>query len=124
MICDHIRDLQEFENLYKTRPMANQYDFDWLINNPLLFCFYGEGEDKSLKGYLTVQDEEGELTLSGAAVRKNMADNIDAIIFVCNAIKQDIYSYTYSKPARICLLKAGFKHIKDDKYIRRYANNG
>lgn len=121
MILDHLRNLEELKKLYNSRPMANQYDFDWLVNNPYLFCFYDENNGE-LRGYITVQNEEGELTLSGAAVRKNMADNINAIIKVCESFKQDMYSYTTSKPARICLLKAGFKHIKDDKYIRRYIN--
>jgi len=122
MILDHCRDIEELHHLYVTRPMRNQYEWNWLINNPYLFCFYAEEGQKELRGYITVQDEEGELTLSGAAVRKNMADNINAIIKVCEAFKQDMYSYTTSKPAKICLLKAGFKHIKDDKYIRRYVN--
>lgn len=122
MICDHCRNFQELFLLYTKRPMPNQYDWAFLINNPYLFCFYDEG-DGTLKGYITVQEENGKLTLSGASVRKNMADNINAIILVCNGFNQDMYAYTTVKPAKICLLRAGFKHIKDDEYIRS-AKNG
>lgn len=121
MICDHIRDLEEFKLLYYKRPMPNQYDWDFLVNNPNLFCFYDE-ENGKLKGYITVQKEDDKLTLSGASYRKNMTDNINAIIMICNAFNEDMYSFTKVKPAKICLLKAGFKHIKDDIYIRRKQN--
>jgi hypothetical protein len=117
MICDHCRNLKELNLIYRTRPLPNQYDWDFLINNPNLFCFYGENDGK-LKGYITIQKENGKLTLSGASVRKNMSENINAIVKVCEAFKQDIYSYTKVKPAKICLLRAGFKHIKDDEYVR------
>lgn len=125
MICDHCRDEKELYLLYTKKPMPNQYDWDFLINNPNLFCFYDE-ENGELKGYITVQREsplsprrEREvLTFSGASVRKNMAENIKAIIMVCKAFNEDIYSYTKVKAAKICLLRAGFKHIKDDEYVR------
>jgi hypothetical protein len=121
MICDHCRNIEELKELYTKRPMPNQYDWDWLINNPNLFCFYGE-EKGDLRGFITVQREGGKLTLSGTSVRKNMSDNIDAIIMVCNAFSEDMYSYTKVKAAKLCLLKAGFKHIKKDEYMR-FCNN-
>lgn len=117
MIIDHIRDIEEFKALYDSRPMPVPYDYDWLIKNPCLYCFYGE-EKGDLRGFITVQREDGELTLSGVSVRKNMPDNVDAIVTVCEGFNEDMYSYTKVRPAIICLLKAGFKHLKDDKYVR------
>ena len=69
MIIDHIRDIEEFRAFYNTYKMPNQYDFDWLIANPNLFCLYDE--DSVLWGYITVQREGGLLTLSGASKRLN-----------------------------------------------------
>ena len=66
--------------------------------------------------------EDDKLTLSGASYRKNMADNINAIVMVCEAFNENMYAFTRVKPAIICLLKAGFKHIKEDIYIRRKQN--
>lgn len=121
MICDHIRDIEEFREFYKNRPMPNQYDWDFLVNNPNLFCFYDE-DNGEFKGYITVQREEVDkknvLTLSGASIRKNLANIIDAIIMVCNAFDDDMYSVTKIKPAKLCLLKAGFKRMKDNIYVR------
>lgn len=122
MIIDHCRDLIELHNLYTSRPMPNQYDWDFLINNPNLFCFYDEITGK-LKSFITMQIEEGELTLSGISVRKNMPENINAIITVCNAFNQDIYSYTKLKHAGLLLKKAGFKKIGKNRYVR-YKNHG
>ena len=50
-----------------------------------------------------------------------MLDIITAIITVCESFDEDIYSYTPLKHAGLVLKKAGFKHIKDDKYVR-YTN--
>ena len=117
MIIDHIRDMEEFKQLYDSRPMPMPYNFEWLIKNPCLFCFYDEKKG-NLKGFITVQREDSELTLSGVAIRKIMPDIITAIVTVCNAFDEDMYSYTRVRPAILCLLRAGFKHLKDDKYVR------
>lgn len=113
MIIDHIRDMEEFKKLYESRPMPSQYDFEWLVNNPNLFCFYDELKG-FLRGFVTVQVEDGELTLSGTSIRKNFKDNIEAVKTVCNSFKQDIYSYTRLKEASLVLKKSGFEKIYTD----------
>lgn len=124
MIIDRVRDIEEFMQLYFSRPMPNQYDIDFLLNNPNLFCFYDE-KDNFLRGFITIQKEEFEelenkkvLTLSGTSIRKNMPDNIMAIIKVCEAFNEDIYSYTPLKHAKLVLKKAGFKKITNDLFVR------
>lgn len=113
MIIDHIRDMEELKKLYESRPMPSQYDFEWLVNNPNLFCFYDELKG-FLRGFITIQVEDGELTLSGTSIRKNFKDNIEAVKTVCNAFKQDIYSYTRLKEANLVLKKSGFEKIYTD----------
>jgi hypothetical protein len=124
MIIDHCRDLKEFQDFFYEYPMPkdNQFDFLWVINNPNLFCFYGE-EKKDLRAYIVLHEEDGNLYLSGASCRKNFLDNIQGIIKVCNAFDSDIYSYTKLKQAGLLLRKAGFKKISDYEYIRT-KNNG
>ena len=107
--------------LYLDRPMPNQYDWDWLINNPNLFCFYDE-EKGFLRGFITVQREDEELTLSGTSIKGNMPGNIEAIIKVCNLFKENMVAYTPLKHAALVLKKAGFKYVKNNKYVRY--NNG
>jgi hypothetical protein len=120
MIIDHIRDLEEFREFYNTYKMPNQYDFDWLVENPNLFCLYDE--NSVLWGYITVQREDGELTLSGASKRKNMATNIEFINMVCDAFDEDMYAFTRVRPAIAVLRKASFKRVYDGKYIRLRGN--
>ena len=117
MIIDHIRDEEEFKRLYESRPMPSQYDFKWLLNNPNLFCFYDELSG-ILLGFITIQREGKYLTLSGTSIRKNMPNIITAIITVCDAFNEDMYAFTPLKHAGYVLKKAGFKHIKNDKYVR------
>lgn len=117
MIIDHCRDVKELKELYLTRPMPNQYGFAWLLNNPNLFCFYDE-VDGSLRGFITIQREGKYLTLSGTSVRKNMPDNIQAIIKVCEAFNEDMYSFTPLRHAGLVLKKAGFVRIGKEKYVR------
>ena len=116
MIIDHIRDYDEFKRLYDSRPMPHPYPYEWLINNPCLYCFY---EDNKLLGFITVQKENGdELTLSGVSIPKNMSNVINAIITVCDSFNEDMYSYTPLRHAGLVLRKAGFVKIDKDKYVR------
>lgn len=117
MIIDHCRDTQELKRLYDSRPMPSQYDFNWLLNNPNLFCFYDELKG-FLRGFITIQREGKYLTLSGTSIRKNMSDNIDAIIKVCNAFNEDMYAFTPLKHAALVLKKAGFKQVGIEKFVR------
>lgn len=120
MIADYIRDVEELKKLYESRPMPHGYNWEWLINNPHLYCFYDE-EKGFLRGYITMQNEDGELTLSGASIRKNFEENVRAVKMVCEAYSKTsdkpIYSYTPLKEAALVLRKAGFKKLYDNKYI-------
>lgn len=123
MILDHCRNLEELKKLYESRPMPRSYSFEFLINNPNLFCFYDELKG-FLRGFITVQEENGLLTLSGVSIRKNMPDNIQAIIKVCNMFEdRDMFAFTPLKHAALVLKKAGFKKLDNDNtseiYIRR-----
>jgi hypothetical protein len=119
MIIDHIRDLEEFRRLYEERPLNDGlYTFEHIFNNPNLFCFYDENNAKLLAYIFINQDNSGNLYLSGASVPKNMPDNINAILTICNAFNQDMYSETDSKAAAFLLRKAGFKKIEDNLFVR------
>lgn len=120
MIIDHCRNIQEFKKLYTERPMPRQYDFEWLIHNPYLFCFY---DDDKLLGFITIQDEVIDgigkvLTLSGTSIRKIMPKVITAIMTICNAFSETMYSVTPLKEAGLVLKRAGFEKIGNNLYRR------
>ena len=116
MIIDHIRDLEEFRAFYYNYKYPGLYDFNWIVNNPNLFCLYDD--DSVLWGYISVQREHGVLSLSGASKRKNMQENINFINMVCDAFDEDMYAFTKVRPAIAVLRKASFKKVYDDKYVR------
>ena len=121
MIIDHCRDEKELYELYCLRPMPSQYDFEFLMQNPNLFCFYDE-KLGFLRGFITVQTEDIDgvkrLTLSGTSIRGNMPDNIDAIIAVCEAFNEDMYAVTPLRHAELVLRKAGFVKLKEQILVR------
>ena len=119
MIIDRIRNMLEFYKFFLDRPLDDgQYSFEHIIHNPNLFCFYDETSGK-LKAYIFItEDENKRLYLSGAGVRKNMSDNINAIIKICEAFPCEMYSNTDKKEAKFILRKAGFKQIEKDLFVR------
>lgn len=122
MIIDHCRNKEEFEKFFYDYPMPleGQFELDWVLNNPNLFCFYDEVTGE-LKAYIILSLEKNKTYLSGASCRKNFLDNIQGIIKVCNAFDCDIYSYTKLKHAGLLLKKAGFEKISKYKfkYLRK-----
>lgn len=124
MIVDKIRDKKEFEKFYSDYPMGDGlFSYDFIVNNPHLYCFYDETKG-FLRGYINIyRDELNRLLLSGASIRKNLPDNIQAIITVCNEYDENMYSDTDKKEAAFCLKKAGFKKIENNLYMR-YKTNG
>ena len=123
MIIDHCRDVEELRKLYEERPMPLQYDFDWLINNPNLFCFYDEKKEGKFSGFITIQKEELEdvgkvLTLSGTSIKGIMPEVVSAINKICEAFNDNIYSFTKLRHAALVLRKAGFEKIGTNLYMR------
>jgi hypothetical protein len=119
MIIDHPRDLKEFKRFYMERPMNDGiFSFNFIVNNPHLYCFYSKSTGE-LKGYINIyRNETGNLFLSGAAKRKILPDIKTAIITVCNAFNEDMYAETDKKEAKMALLRAGFKKINENLYVR------
>ena len=119
MIIDRCRDKDEFYNFYKTHPMDDElYSYNFILNNPHLYCFYNE-DNGILEGFIFItQSKNKDLYLSGAGIRKNMPENINAIIKVCEAYPKNMYSETDKKPAQVVLRKAGFKKISNNIFVR------
>lgn len=122
MIIDHIRDLDEFAELFKNRPMhTDVYSLEFIANNPHLYCFYDE-ETSELLGFIFLTENKKRLFLSGvscAVTRNRMTKIKNAILTVCNAYKSDIYSDTDLKHAQYVLRQAGFKRLRKTNIFKR-----
>jgi hypothetical protein len=119
MIIDRCRDEKEFYSFFNNHPMNDGlYTYEFILNNPNLFCFYNE-KTGVLEAYISItQDKKERLFLSGAAIRKNMPENINAIIKICEAYPKNMYAETDKKPAQVVLRKAGFKKIGNNIFAR------
>jgi len=118
MIIDKCRDFQLFNSFFLEHPMNDGiFSFEFVKNNPNLFCGYDE-KTGELRAYINIYQYDGNIFISGASVRKNMPDNINFIIKICNAFNCDIYADTDIKTAKILLLKAGFKKLSSNLYVR------
>lgn len=118
MIIDKCRDFHSFTKFFFAHPMNDGlFSLDFVLNNPYLFCAYDEKTGK-LKAYANMYEQDGKLFISGASVRKNLPENVNFIIKICNACNQDVYADTDKKTARIVLNRAGFKKIGTNLYKR------
>lgn len=122
MIIDHVRNLEEFKRMFEIRPMQTDvYNLDFILNNPHLYCFYSE-DTGELYGFIFITENKGRLFLSGVTGAKfpyRMAEINTAIITVCNAYNQDMYSDTDLRHAQYVLRKAGFKRLRHTNIFKR-----
>ena len=122
MIIDYVRNVDELKRMFKTRPMQTDvYDIDFILNNPHLYCFYHE-ETGELLGFIFITENKGRLFLSGVTIKETinrMAEINTAIITVCNAYNQAMYSDTDLKHAQYVLRRAGFKRLRRTNIFKR-----
>ena len=118
MIIDRCRDVGELFTFFQAHPMNDGlFDFEFIKNNPHLYCAYDEISGK-LRAYANMYSDDGKIFISGASVRKNMPENVDFIMMICKAFNCDIYADTDIKTAKILLRKAGFKKLKNNLFVR------
>ncbi len=119
MIIDHPRDIQEIKKLFDERPMQTDvYDFNFIINNPHLYCFYDENTDELL-GFIFITEKNKKLFLSGVSKPHIMPNINTAIITICNAYDKPMYSDTDLKHAVLVLRRAGFKQLRHTNIYKR-----
>lgn len=111
MIIDKIRDIKEFEDLYNSIDHSNLPKVTDLINTKdYLFCFYEE----NLLGCIYLELRNKKIFLSGFSKPKQLNKVIEAINHICNYFKEDIYSDTPFKHAKLVLIRCGFKKITEN----------
>jgi len=122
MIIDHVRNIEEFKRLFAERPMQTDvYNIDFILNNPHLYCFYEETTGELL-GFIFITENKGRLFLSGVSCKQThnrMSEINTAIITICNAYNQDMYSDTDLKYAQVVLRRAGFKRLRNTNIFKR-----
>ncbi|MEI7474689.1 MAG: hypothetical protein WCK67_07905 [bacterium] len=98
-----------------------KYSFDFIIKNSHFFSVY---EKTKLIGCIYLFKEENKLFITAFAGRKTHLENIKALNIIINQFYNcDIYAETEHKTAIYCILKAGFKKVNNNLYIKEKVHN-
>lgn len=119
MIIDRCRDIKEFKKVHKDCDNGYIATPESILKNwDYHFCFYKN--DGEFIGCIYLEDENGKICLSGFAKPKNYNIVIKAIKWVSDFMKKDdLYSMTVFKSAKLVLLRSGFKKISENVYFRK-----
>lgn len=88
-------------------------DFNKVIQNSHFFSFYS---DNKLIGCICFYEKNDKLFLNGFSNRKMHQANLVCLKKALDFYNCDVYAECKEKPAILCLLKTGFKKIKDNLY--------
>ena len=115
--CKNSEEFKQFYNKYANKWIA---PVEWLLgHSDGVFCFYDEITSELLGCIYIEGDKENRVCLSGFSKPKQMTKVIEAIKWVSNFMHlDDLYSHTECPPAKLVLLKSGFKKISNNLYKR------
>lgn len=89
--------------------------FDFVINNTLFYMFVSEG--RLIGGIYYFLDEDGKLFLNGFANRKMHQLCLECLKMSLGWFKGSIYAEAQNRASALCLLKCGFKRVKDKVFV-------
>lgn len=100
------------------KELEDDTDFSQLARSAFFYSFY---EDGNLLGCIYFYEKNGKLFLNGFADRKHHLSNLECLKWSLSWFDCDIYAEGLHKTSRLCLLKSGFKRVKDNlfKYRRK-----
>jgi hypothetical protein len=96
--------------------ICDSNSFDFIINNTLFYCYVNS--DGTLIGaiYFFV-DDDGKLFLNAYAGRKHFNLNVECVKLSTKWFNCDIYAEAQNRASALCLLRAGFKRVKDKLFV-------
>ncbi len=94
-------------------------NFNFIIKNTLFYSFINQ--DGALIGaiYFFV-DDDGKLFLNAYAGRKHFDLNIECVKLSTTWFDCDIYAEAQNRASALCLLRAGFKRVKDKLFVFKH----
>lgn len=110
------------KNLYEKSQdkICDTNSFDFIKNNTLFYLFV---VDYKPIGAIYYFMEQGKLFLNGFAIRKNLKNNLFCLLLSTSWFSSDIYAEAQNKASAFCLLKCGFKRVKDNLFCLRKNKN-
>lgn len=102
---------------YNQAKIQDSNTFDFICNNTFFYMFVC---DIGLIGaiYYFI-DEDGKLFLNGFANRKMHKLNLECLKMSLEWFDTDIYAQAQNRASALCLLRCGFKRLKENVFVFR-----
>ena len=94
--------------------ICDSNSFDFILYNTLFYCFIDDG---TLIGAIYFFQDEGKLYLNAYAGRKHLDKNIECVKLSTTWFNCDIYAEAQNRASALCLLRSGFKRVKDNLFV-------
>ena len=92
--------------------------FNFIIHNTLFYCFIGD--DGTLIGAIYFFNDNNRLFLNAFAGKKHFEKNIECLKLSTTWFKCDIYAEAQNRASALCLLRTGFKRVKDKLFVYKH----
>lgn len=90
--------------------------FNFITHNTLFYCFISM--DGALIGAIYFfLDDEGKLFLNAYGGRKHFDTNVECVKLSVTWFNCDIYAEAQNRASALCLLRSGFKRVKDKLFV-------
>ena len=112
---------QQARELYEScqNKICDPNSFDFIQKNTLLYLFLS---DKKFIGLIYYFFDAEKLFLNACSVRKSLEDNLRALKLSTTWFKSDIYAEAQNRASAFCLLRCGFKRVKDNLFCYKKEN--
>ena len=112
---------KECKDLYESLQdkICDDNSFEFITQNTFFYLFEMDGV--LLGAIYYFYDTNGKLFLNAFAKRKNHRVNLACLRLTTSWFKDDIYALAQNKMSSICLLRCGFKRLKDNLFVKRKA---
>ncbi len=97
-------------------------DFDYILKTTFFYSFIREKDNKFI-GCLYFYLKDNKLYVNGYSNRHCHLENIECLKLAKNWFNCDIWAQTPHRTAAICLLRAGFKKVNSNTYVKMKGEN-
>lgn len=101
--------------------ICDSNSFNFITHNTLFYCFIDS--DGALIGAIYFFLDEGKLFLNAYAGRKHLEKNVECVKLSTTWFDCDIYAEAQNRASALCLLRSGFKRVKDKLFVYKHGAN-
>ena len=107
----------ELKILYETHQekICDPNNFDFIVNNTLFYLFTTVSDE--LIGALYYFKDGNKLYFNGFGKRGYLTEKIECLKTSLDWFNCDIYAEAQNRASAFCLLRAGFKRVKDKLFV-------